>query len=469
MRKRIAILLVFLMLLPGPGVADAFSFQASLDLPQTAQKDSLQPLTDLLRILQFRGTLLAREHDGGFDLKGDVSLDPQSQSRTAFHLYGVEGMMKLESPLWNELPVLINVPAALEYGVKIHAHMDIPLERVFLLYPWVTRDAFSELIAYLDATMHAEEGTHTVSSETLMECADTVSGMLYESRALHYWFDSLATLNDAGEQLQEIFYMLPSFCETYCADGLDVHITDTMEAWVAGDTEIYRREETAEETRFLLHLPGILNGADLRLTYGKHITGDTYDARYSLGFGEGEDAILTGQIDLKSMPCTLPAKAPYSIRVDISGRLLEGLPFLDVNEAGHLQSTTLKNTLNCSISRTDTGLILASHGEILGRLLLQTQEIEGAELPVHTFEETDGLNFFSLNDETLKEFMRQSQSSLFHGLLPILEYLPVSTTQVVMNTLTEGGFFDLLLYGSEEETYDEEYEAYEDYEEDYEE
>ena len=121
----------------------------------------------------------------------------------------------------------MDVPAMLEYGMKIYNHLDIPLQRFCILYPYASCDAFLPAWWAVEETMMPEDESlneWTVSSEKLEELGSTLANMLYDERGVRIWLDTIASFNAAGEELQEVWMNIP---EWIASEVQEITVTKT--------------------------------------------------------------------------------------------------------------------------------------------------------------------------------------------------------------------------------------------------
>ena len=75
----------------------------------------------------------------------------------------------------------------------------------------------------------------------------------------------------------------------------------------------------------------------------------------------------------------------------------------------------------------------------------------------HRLTEWGGLNFFSLHDSTLSEFMDSAKDSILEYVFPLVIHAPVSTVVALMDVLQDAGILDILAYGLDISLEDEEW------------
>ncbi len=457
LRRWIAACLLCLFI-PCGALGEAFNFNCSFTCAPYEEDSTIAGFLDLLKQTMIQGTFLASENDGGFDLQCSLKLDSNGLPETSIHLYGVEGMMKLESPLWEYEPVLLNIPAALEYGMKLDAHLGIPLQQTLIFYPWISLDAWRSTWENISAVFHTRKTSHQVPLKHVLSLSEKLTDLVYQDRALRYWFETVAGANMAGETLQNAYFALPAWIRSVSlGNAWDVNINNDTETWsVSGNTIVKLINLSDPQNRQIhVYLPGFLNGEDMHFDFETKRNGDTYDSFLSCEFGPADSPMLIGTWNARNLPCTWPAVSAWNVDVDFHGSLLEGISFPTLSPEKTLTLSMVKDSLGFQIQGDHQSVNLLLNSIPVLTAHISTDVIMTPELPVHTFYETDGVNFFSFNDESLRVFVQNHRSSIIRGLLPILEALPVSTLQGILNALTNSGIFSLMLYPVDESEYGE--------------
>lgn len=458
MRKRLAACVLILVFLPVSCLAwDCYNYSASFTVPGTAAGTVAEQMSLILSPLRLSGTYISSRD--GFDIAGHVQYADDVRTDTTYHLYGQEGLFKVESNLWNNQPLLINVPAALEFGMKLNAHMDLNFQKLALIYHWVTQDAWRETRTIIRAVMHETETDHAVTKERIMNGAEKLNELLYEDRSLRYWLYAMETLNEAGERLSPLFETIPEYLEAFIPeDGMRVAYQDGFEIWTAGDTVMYRRLNTDLEKVVEINLPGFIQGTDARF-FLRNVWNDdssTWDTTCDLSLGEGENLILSGHMENNDFSAPWPVSVPWTSDMSLSGPLLDGLPFLGTDENGLLTDRLLTDHLQLRFEGEPGRVRMYSGEALLLTLDIACERFDPDEWPYHTYGESDGLNVFSLYDTSLGSFVSDIQSTAIRGIIPWIEHLPYSTVAAVMDIITDGGVLDMLLAEPvEEEEYEE--------------
>ena len=172
-RRALALLMCLCLLIPGLALAGEdvtgtrFSLKAQL-IPSAFSADSnaqktLSGLAQLLDALTLEGTI-DHSFTGSFDLHAALSLYNLPETRTDLRVFGTDSHWCVQSSLFGNETLMINLLALLEFSIKAYSHLDIPLQRAALLAtPYVHTSAFEALASAWNQVIGAQEGPRTIS------------------------------------------------------------------------------------------------------------------------------------------------------------------------------------------------------------------------------------------------------------------------------------------------------------------
>lgn len=466
MIKRISCFILVLMMIPVFALGEAFHYQLSFSSAPAQEGSVLEGMLDFLKMMHLKGTFQRNDdRSRGFDLTANLTLENSAATNIDFHFWGLEELIHIQSPMWNDQDILINVPAMLEYGMKIYNHLDIPLQRFFIFYPYATCDAFIPVWDRIQEAMTPPDPTlteWTVPSETLDQLGADLADMLYNERGVRIWLDTMTSLNAAGEELSMIWESIPEWLTNEIAE-ITVVKKPGSETWKTVSGTLFSSEVQSDGT-YALHafLPGFIFGENASFDYVRTPHGDTYDVDLQIALGANEHNFLSGTFTSRSIPANWPASQPFSAELDLHGSLLYGIGFIRQNDEGLLESTQLTDTLQVSISGDSDHVSLMNGDNAMLTANVTAESFVPETQVTHSRYEYDGLNFFSLHDSSLHDFMETAKDSLIETALPLIIHAPVSTVVSLMDVLQDGGILDLLAYGisidsSQDEEYEEEY------------
>ena len=471
MFKRTLAVMLLLILIPTWVAGEAFHYKLSFTSMEASEGSVLAGMLDFLKMLEIEGSFHRNDdRSKGFEMTASMVLDGDESTRMDFSLWGLEALFHVVSPVWNNENIVINVPALLEYGMKIYNHLDIPLQRFFILYPYASCDAFTPVWWALQDTMRSEDEhltEWTVSSDKLTALGERLSNMLYDERGVRIWLDTMTSFNAAGEELTELWMNIPEWLSSEVPE-VTVNRTETSEIWKTGTQTLFS-SETQSDGSYALHvfLPGFVFGENASFDYVRTMHGDTYDVDLSLVLGTDEHLFVQGTFQSHAVPCNWPASAPFDCVLDFHGPLLYGLSFIRKNQAGLLESAQITDTLHAELSGDGNHVSLMSGDDALITAHVSAETYVPETEVYHRLTEWGGLNFFSLHDSTLNEFLDSAKDSMIEAALPLIIHAPVSTVVSLMDVLQEAGILDILAYGLDIGSEDEEWEgeSSEDYDE----
>lgn len=451
MFKRILAVLLLVMFIPVCSLGEAFNYRLSFSSADAHEGSVLAGMLDFLKMLEISGSFHRNDdRSKGFEMTASMILDGDESTRMDFSLWGLEALFHIQSPVFNNENIVINVPAMLEYGMKIYNHLDIPLQRFCILYPYASCDAFLPAWWAVEETMMPEDESlneWTVSSEKLEELGSTLANMLYDERGVRIWLDTIASFNAAGEELQEVWMNIPEWIASEVQE-ITVTKTETSEVWKTANHTIFSSVSHPDGS-YELHvlLPGFVFGEDASYDYVRTLHGDTYDVDLAVVFGTDEHPFIQGTFTSRSIPANWPASAPFHGELDFHGPLLYGLSFIQKNQAGFLESVQLTDALHAEFSGDGNHISLMSGDDALITAHVAAERFTPESEVYHRLTEWGGLNFFSLHDSTLSDFMDSAKDSIVEAALPLVIHAPVSTVVSLMDVLQEAGILDILAYG----------------------
>ena len=459
--RRLLSLLLVLLLLPVSCLGEAYSFELTFSSAPAQPGSSLEGILDLLKMTKATGEVRINDDPSlGFDSTLSLILDEDEATRLDFRLYGVQALFHLFSPLWNDMDLLVNVPAMLEFGMKIYQHMNIPLQRVFILYPYLTREAIRRVLGTFKDTLM--QGDRTVQADELEFLGNELVSQLYNERSFRIWMDVMGSLNESGSQLSSLWEAWPVYL-TEQIGSIVCEKTDTSISWTRGSDGMVLFQDTWDglgNDTIRIRMPGFLYGSDAALDYVRTAHDDCYDVDMTFNIGEGEDLLLSGTVESRDIPGHLPVRKDFSCSMNFQGPLLQSLTYLAFGANGLLETATLKDTLEIRLQGGPEGVSLLSGDKEMLTLHFLAGEIPMGEPPEHSvYEFREGFEIFSLNDSSLHELVEQAKDHVIEKGIPIIYHAPVTTVASLMDILQDAGILDMLASGlSSEEEEDESWE-----------
>ncbi len=449
---RLLCLLLALVLLPLQAFCEAYSYDITFSSVPARPGTITEGVLDLLNMVRAKGEMRVNDNpELGFDTTLDITLEDDPKTNLDFHIYGVESNMHAFSSLWNDENLFINLPAMLEFSMKIYNHMDIPLQRLFILYPFLTVNAFFYPVNYTQdylAFRRNETGEKTVDLAALQEMGNVLGDLLYGDRAFRNWLSVMGSINQAGEELSYIWETWPEYAVSM---GEIISIqTEDERVWkrAEDDTVLFREtwsDNGSATVRILM--PGFINGTDMTMDYVRTAHDGMYDVDLTFSIGEGEQLMLSGTFTSRNIPGRMPAKEQFTLDFDFHGPLLSTFTWLEIGQDGYLDAVSLTDSLKGSVRGGPDGISLMDGDTELVTIHMKTGDIEMGEMPEHTVYEMEGLEITSLYDTTLNELVEDVKENAIEKGIPIIIHAPVTTVSAVMDALQDSGVLDLLVSG----------------------
>lgn len=435
MKRLLALLMVGMMLPlaalaePAAGVRFHVQFQMEPDAYPADVRDTLAGLAELLNMTALDGVHLTA--GGAFDTQLNVTLN--GKAGASFHVTGNEANWFVQSPLFGEETLHINMLALLEFAMKGYAHLGVPLQRAaILLTPYAHTSGVGEVVDAAKPYLFAEEGTRDITPDRIAAMANDVAEAA-SGRAFRYWAQALAMETGYDMDITLALSMLPMWVESFVpSEGIHVAVSDDAETWTAGPLTLFtRRTDRSGAQQFAFTPPPLWDGSTLTLEGAFQPDSDLLHGSVDLLI---LDAMGETVLDLHtdgSLPVALPVTRAFSLTWDADGKAVGG-------DGVHLYFEA---------EATDQGMVLRQMTPDRQRVMLTvTARMEEASGEVQN-EWLGGVNVFSLNGDTLAELMRTIAEPLTRGMFPLLVEAPFASCQTIMDLLEDSGVFGMLING----------------------
>ena len=444
MRRLPALLLAVLLAVGAvlPGFAqEAWQFSLHAQLSCTPEQPALQAIADLMNAASFTGSWV--EKDGSFELRAAVEMEGYPRSRTGFTLQGVDSHWSLSSPLLGSTKLMFNNQAMIEFGLKVYHHLGIPLHWLTWLYPYVHREAWTAPVAAWEEIVGPNLRKGHIPTGDLIFLLYAWEDLRQRDRSFSVWMESLDEAAGINAFLDENLQYLPVLLTVLLPDGIDVVLNEQGETWlISGKPEAPPLlQRSADGNAAQLNIPVSLDGGmvtarfertpeETLLSLALDAYGETLDlsARYEAA-GETLVVRLSGSC--------LPEALLLPVRT-AEGRLAlvsPGSP--DETDEAAWQLSIRKesgNTWGFSSGADPTPWL---------HLQFSREDFRPDSWPAWHAAELEGVNFYSLNDTSLEEFVRAVLPSAITNGIPLAAALPASTVAWVMDELEEIGLLTL--------------------------
>lgn len=462
LKRLTALLLCLCLLAPCLAAAEdahgvSFTLQAEMFPEAYPEEDRalLEGLSGLINILSFSGTY--QYDEDCIDLNADVLLDGAEETRTSLRVYGNEAYWGVQSSLFGDQELSLNLQALLEFCMKAYFHLEIPLQRVGLFVtPYVHKDGLGALTSLWNPVMNATSDSRTIDRDTMLSLARQLSSVASSDRAFTYWVQALALEAGYDGAIADFLDTLPEWADEILGeDGVTIVVDGDNETWSTGGTTLFSRTVEDGWTTLKLSLPPTLDGYEISGFCTVLNDGATLSADARLTVSQENESILDLRLSADNLPQVIPASGEFSLRCDITGEAAgDGLHLVFEGES------------------TDGVFSLQQKDAASGKtMLVISGSAVSAEItsPLNwTRADLTGLEFFSVSDVTLSQFIKDVYKPLISGLFPLLVHAPMEACQTLMDLVTDTGIFDVLTSSaSSVESIDEEAWDEEDWDEEY--
>ena len=422
--KRILALLLLLCLCGSACAEPAQGFTLRFQVEETAP--ALKPAAELLNMLQLSGAFVSEQDAGALRLR--VRLNGVERASADFLLQRSGDKAVLTSPLLGEERLMLNLPALLEFCLKMRNHLGLPLHYAALLLPQVTTNALQGAVDACRATLFASEGTRTVPMEDLLALCRELERLCWDDPSLSAWLTALDGDTEFAQLITETLAALPEWLEAHDdGRGLQIVVKERGDSWWLGEQVLFTTNKWGWRLR-----PGELDVLGLASLYCDY-TDNGWQLNASLG---KKGALLSLRLDWAETD-------GIEAELRVSGSYVEGIPLpratdsgIGLNPLGEGEQVRLRFTWQGEELR------LYADGQLLIRGQLTLQRDDSLTLP-GALDYSSALNLFSLQDDTLAPFVRSVAKPLVKGLLPLAAQAPASTCAALMDLLEQAGIFSL--------------------------
>lgn len=428
--KRIALAALVAVLLAAwclPAFAEdgqARQWSVSFEAAAPGETDTDRALLALLSALEAEGTF-ASSH-GAFTLDGSFRLDKAGRSATGFRLYGREDRWIAESSLLGDVRLMFNNPAMLEFACKIREHLDLPVEQLPLLYPYVWKDALAAPSRAWAEYVRVPEGGGKVAGADLIDFAKRLAELADTDRSFRYLVSVLFEDSEDDHPLAGLPRTTATWLDKFAPNGIDVIADEHGEVWEASGWVLLTRRPDGGIASF--DLPDMLGGS---LISFRDTTGEDGTREISLTVSRRLDARVT-------------LSETAGITLDISGTMAQRLP------APALHDTADGTVLHLSTVESEGGslhlrlvpengvwILRAADGRDMLRIRFTADACTPASWPAWQIGELDGVNLYSLNDSSLPDLVNRIREPALHGVIRLVAAAPTETVVLVMDWLEE--------------------------------
>ncbi len=414
-------------------------------------RSHIRGYSDLLDVLGLKGNLTWSDENGSLDLELNIIPMTNPSAGISMHFFGIPEHICMSSSLLGDETIWFQNYVLMEFALKSWNNLHLPLQYLALLFPYVTENAFQNLVADWTETIGRINGNQNIPKEKIKKVTDLWTGTLQEDQRLIYWITGLSVLSEDHMILENEINKLPEYLLKNVSGNHDITVQDDNGEIVLTNHEnqvLYR--ESAGGNSWSFTLPVTDNGyiprlsctsassggfRDIAINGSYHMADEEIDAGRD---SEGQPAsLLDFSLDVRNLPEKWPAESSFSVDLNVFGSVLPNFDVImkgETKENGEFSISVYDQSDNTA----GTNSILTCSGSIIPVAPGKVPEYNAAELTKH-------LNVFSVNDKTVSEFSRIIRRPLITGIMNLLEEMPASACQSVMDDLEEYGLVNLLL------------------------
>ncbi len=420
-----------------------FALDASFDPYAVSEHpDRFQKgLAKALEALELKGHMTLQ--NGQADITGDLMLN--GLSAVDFHLSGWEERLSLQTSLFGEKPVLLTMANYMPYLLKVNDYFGTPLQ-----YFGIFTDLYSYKHGILPAleTWRALTGgleSRSYTQQETIAMAETLTKALDQDAnpAFHFWRRGLLQYVTLDELLNDFLYSLPDWMAELTENGgLTIQVSGQEETWTLGGETVYTLRHENGNTAWQLDIPeweGFqLSGEGV---FEETDAGLNVDMKWNLF----ESGTLYGfaRINAAGLPDGRQLQGSSSISVSLGG---EGLGVEKTYMAALTWNQQQQN--GKTILTGQLGLLNPETGK---RILNLNANITWADtqesFEPRTAENIIGIDFFCMNDITIKEFFHDAKGPLIRSAAPFLVELPAGFWNGVVDWMDNNGILLTLMNG----------------------
>ncbi len=459
--KRLAVLIsILVLLLLGPSVSLAariiycydFDLHFHLDAEEYSLRDRarIQGYADLLESLDLKGNLAWCPQTESMDLHVDLIPVSNPSAAISFRLYGLPDYMCLTSPLLESETIFLHNYALMEFAGKAWQTFHIPLPYLVMLDPYVTTGAFSSMVDKWKEQFPRIRRSKKLTSARLGQIVEGWKELLETDYRLTSWIAAVCAPLEDGSILEREIKSIPDLLLSITKGK---HLTASVNG---GNLKILGRksqvlyEQTSNENSFscFLTLPST---ESVRYIPSLSYVTEEKDGLRSLSLQASWNAsdsllsengtlpvsLLDLNLNMDGIPGSFPTDASIHAAIRINGYALPNCDYtihLDSHESGNILLT-----ISTPIESRGTVPVFTCSGTITPAAYPSTR------LKFKTHELIKNFNIFSVNDQSLYDFVHRTARPLFTGLLNFLYEIPASSFQSIMDDLEEYGILEMIL------------------------
>ncbi len=432
--------------------SSGFSFDLDFELfPDSfslKKESGLRGYSDLLNHLHIQGTAYFSDGGESFDeksieIEGTVVPVSRLDAGISFRLEGLPSHLVLSTPLLGEEKLFFNNLALTEFALKTYVRFNILRPWFVSCFPYCIRKALAEIHSAWARNTGPVSRAADLAPDQCSQLVSSLSGLLEEDQYLRKWLTCLSVGSEFSGVLEQELAALPDYLQRLLADHPSVHVekTESEEVWsTTADGILFRSETAGALFRFETTLPATDSGFVPEMGFSSETnpqgTAEKTTLRIRYARESSDDPLILLDLAAEfSRPAVWPQENSFTAEILQTGVLL---PQINLKAELHAEQSGAFRLSVRDASVTGQSVLLNISGTI--------QPVSSRPISVYTVPwAIQYMNFFSVGDSNLEEFVSNTARSLFQSGLPFAAEIPASFYQELLDDLTDSGLFRLLL------------------------
>ena len=369
----------------------------------------------------------------------------------SFRFFGLPEFVGVSSDLFGDETIWLNNLLLMEFSYKTWNNLQIPMQYIALLYPYVYRSAFAQTVNAWNNRIGFPDCNTVISSQAIQEVSSLWSDIMQNDSRLIYWIAAVSALSDDHGAMESEFAALPDYLLHRIADDGDLIVSfdDDSEEWKNRNQEVlFYRSHIGNETVWRLSLPETENGYLPRFSFYSTTSGQAVtlkldgsyrrqsDPDHSLRKDSLPESLLDFSLSVDSFPSVWPCDSSFSAGLYLDSMILPQFYFL-CEGSGSPDGSFSVHLLKPTESEASDRTILTCTGTVVPVVPGAVPDYSLSELRSHE-------SVFTINDKTMDEFVRRIRRPLFLGILDFLNEVPPKACRNIMDDLEDYGVLDMI-------------------------
>lgn len=418
-----------------------FSFSADFHMDKDSfhgeNKTLLKGIADLLNILELEGTVSLAEGSDLFCLDFRIIPNKNEAASVPFRISGKPARFYISSPAFGQTVLVIKSNALLEFTVKAHEHIGLPLQHITLLFPYVHKNAFHRIRWSWNKVFSANKDDDSIDSDRIAWLINDWTGLLDKSRDLRFWTEAMGLDNGLDDILQSEIDDLPAYIsEITNGKQIDIHSDKNARIWSCDEKNLFTKNTDGNKTHSLLSLSATPLGhiPVFESFYETDNNKMSFQITGGIRNNENNTYAILCELSATGLPTVWPTDSNGEITVSLSGE-----NFYNIGLQMHFDAQ----------SSGDYHMVFSYPSDHSELLEIKGAVTERAGLPAPVLHNDNDfpslINPCSINETLLSQTMESILNPFIKYALPFLAEVPVSSCQSLMDYLTDSGLLDTIL------------------------